>query len=203
MFSMTLFSDEIVASELKSALEAVRGVYGPRDPSWGQIVEFWPGRTHINTSERRSEKIAIIRIREGRDFDCLKSDLLHECTHLLNPWLVEGETTNLEEAAAMAVALNEKFQGNPSFVSVNRKELAKDPEPQSRAYHAALTDLEGLAPDTFGLVKALRGDSGRSLSRDMEAKDIIKFVHGCDKAVARRLCEKFDDWIKKFTAKNP
>ena len=188
---MAPFSDEIVRNELNRAIEAVQRVCGPRDALWGQVVEFWPGRTHTNTREKRSEKIAIIRIREGRDFDFLRSDLLHECVHLLNPWLVEGETTNLEEAAAMAVGLSEELQGNRSFVSVNRGGLTKDPDPESHAYHAALTDLESLTPDIFGLIRALRGDAGRSLSRDVKAEHILKLVDGCDEAVARRLCEQF------------
>lgn len=171
--------------EFLKALEAVKIKYGAAEDWHVEIIEG--GRVFTDGTSRRSERVVVVHLNVSADGDQMWSDMLHESVHVLNPPTDYDFVTRLEEAAATYIALHGEIHGNGGWTCYQMDCLAKEEKDfDKKAYGEALKDLMSLTPDVFGLVRKLRGDGRRSLSK-VEPDNILEFVDDIDGA-SGRLC---------------
>jgi hypothetical protein len=174
--------------EFHKSLAEVQELYGRRDETWTACVDAHEGAAKADSKKYRSELRVVVAVNPCRGHDFLRFDLLHECTHVLNPWLDLKEVSYLEEAAAVAVSFSPSGFEDLNFVAVQREGLRGDSEKKN--YQEAITDLEKLTANCSDLIKRLRGEKRLSLSTDINPEDITRLIPGSE-IIASRLCRKF------------
>jgi hypothetical protein len=181
---------DLLRQEFNAALAKVESIYGECHERWTVELLARPGKATTDSTTHRAERRLIVSVNAERGEGFLRLDLLHECTHVLNPGTDLKNISFLEEAAAQAISLDPATHGDPEFVSFQREHLKNDSNPEAKRYYDALTDLERLTGNVFSFIKELRSAGRRSLSIDVQPKDITEIIRGAEE-IAKRLCNKF------------
>jgi hypothetical protein len=184
----TMNAAERLKTAVDDALPLVKEKYGPAEADWTvEVVADDKGR---NFAARKNADTVRVQLDPDSDDDLLRMHALHECVHVLNPpELDSNERSHLEEAAAVLISLDPNVHGNPGWVEHQKQQLYSDGRPDQKQYADAAKALEKITDKPLDLIRSLRGENGRSLTRDVTPAELIS--HEVDEATAKWLCDRF------------
>lgn len=185
----TMSAVERLKRAVDDALPLVKEKYGPPETNWTiEVVADDNGRNF--TTQKDSETVRV-HLDPNLDDCTLRMQALHECVHLLNPpSLNSDERSRFEEAAAVLISLDPNLHGNPEWVKHQKEQLYSDERPDWKRYAEAAKALDKITNKPFDLIRTLRGENGRSLTRDIIPDELI--AYDVDEATAKWLCATFD-----------
>lgn len=182
------WSDELTAIGEQLLAEADQ-LYGGRDRTWTFLGVQW-GEKNLTWPIDKDRKLACICLHRLLPIhwpDFLPFNLAHETIHMLSP-PGSDQVTYLEEGVAVTFSLTRKIYENVGFIDKQQAIFEDNPEDKYTIAWKGVDQLLGLEPDAITKLRLLN----KSLSR-IDSNQIMDVAPSFDIAVAKRLCEKFND----------
>jgi hypothetical protein len=184
----TVSAVERLKRAVDDALPLINEKYGPPEANW--TIEIVADDKGLNFTTRKDQETVQVHLDQNLDDCTLRMHALHECVHVLNPPnLNSDERSRLEEAAAVLISLDPNLHGNPEWVRHQKEQLYSDERPDWKRYAEAAKTLHKITNKPFDFIRTLRGEKGRSLTRDITPDELI--ARNVDEATARWLCSRF------------